>query len=244
MLGVLGLTESAERFLSINLFDPAPQGSDAELLKATNPLLIASSFDSQRIYLFGTKDGDVGPNRDVFNERPMLKSGVQNGTSGIGNTAADEANRRKALPKRVTLHTSAGDIMFTMTPLLTPKTVENFCTHAKNKYFDGVIFHRVIHGFMIKTGDPDGDGTGGESIWGGEFEDEVDGSLTHESGTVSMANAEPNTNGSVSNKFKPKQGFAMVALVPGFWSLCFSRGITSKSSLIQFHTQYYKRNGD
>jgi peptidylprolyl isomerase domain and WD repeat-containing protein 1 len=53
-----------------------------------------------------------------------------------------------------------------------PRTVENFCTHARDGYYDNVIFHRVIKGFMIQTGDPLGDGTGGESIWGGEFEDE------------------------------------------------------------------------
>ncbi len=50
--------------------------------------------------------------------------------------------------------------------------MENFCTHARDGYYDNVIFHRVIKGFMIQTGDPLGDGTGGESIWGGEFEDE------------------------------------------------------------------------
>ena len=53
-----------------------------------------------------------------------------------------------------------------------PKTIENFIGHSKNGYYDGVIFHRVIKGFMLQTGDPLGDGTGGESIWGGEFEDE------------------------------------------------------------------------
>jgi peptidylprolyl isomerase domain and WD repeat-containing protein 1 len=51
---------------------------------------------------------------------------------------------------------------------------------------------------MIQTGDPRGDGTGGESIWGGEFEDEIDSTFKHEVGTVSMANAGPNTQGSVS----------------------------------------------
>ena len=61
----------------------------------------------------------------------------------------------------------------------------------------GQRFHRCIKGFMIQTGDPKGDGTGGESIWGGEFEDEIDSALKHVAGTVSMANAGPNTNGSV-----------------------------------------------
>merc|ERR1712060_371422 len=78
-----------------------------------------------------------------------------------------------------------------------PKSVENFTVHAKKGYYDNNIFHRVIQGFMIQTGDPQGDGTGGESIWGGEFEDEFPRSLKHDRPfTVSMANAGPNTNGS------------------------------------------------
>ena len=76
--------------------------------------------------------------------------------------------------------------------------MENFVTHSKNGYYDGVIFHRVIRGFMIQTGDPLGDGTGGESIWGNEFEDEFHPDLRHDrAGVLSMANASMrNTNGS------------------------------------------------
>ena len=78
-----------------------------------------------------------------------------------------------------------------------PKTVENFATHAANGYYDGVLFHRVIKDFMIQTGDPLGDGTGGTSIWGHEFEDEFHRSLRHDRPyTLSMANAGPGTNGS------------------------------------------------
>ena len=75
--------------------------------------------------------------------------------------------------------------------------IDNFCGHARSGYYDNVIFHRVIPGFMIQTGDPLGDGTGGESIWGGEFEDEIRRDLRHDRPfTVSMANAGPGTNGS------------------------------------------------
>ena len=78
-----------------------------------------------------------------------------------------------------------------------PKTVENFCVHASDGYYNGHIFHRVIRQFMIQTGDPTGTGTGGESIWGGEFEDELHPMLKHDRPfVVSMANAGPNTNGS------------------------------------------------
>lgn len=78
-----------------------------------------------------------------------------------------------------------------------PKSVENFCVHSKNGYYNGHIFHRVIKGFMIQTGDPTGTGTGGQSIWGGDFKDEFVSTLKHDRPyTVSMANAGPNTNGS------------------------------------------------
>jgi len=77
------------------------------------------------------------------------------------------------------------------------KTVQNFVGLAEKKYYDGIIFHRVIDNFMIQGGDPAGTGSGGESIWGKPFEDEVKTGLKHNSeGILSMANAGPNTNGS------------------------------------------------
>lgn len=76
------------------------------------------------------------------------------------------------------------------------KTVENFVTHAKNGYYDGIIFHRVIKDFMIQGGDPTGTGRGGESIYGASFEDEFTPKLHNIRGALSMANAGPNTNGS------------------------------------------------
>ena len=90
-----------------------------------------------------------------------------------------------------------GDVHIKLFPDLTPKTIENFVTHARNGYYNGHLFHRVIKGFMIQTGDPKGDGTGGTSIWGTDFEDEFHPSLRHDRPyTVSMANAGPGTNGS------------------------------------------------
>jgi len=77
------------------------------------------------------------------------------------------------------------------------KTVQNFVGLAEKKYYNGIIFHRVIDNFMIQGGDPAGTGSGGESIWGKPFEDEVKTGLKHSSeGILSMANAGPNTNGS------------------------------------------------
>ncbi len=95
-----------------------------------------------------------------------------------------------------TLHTTKGDIKFLLFPEAAPKTVENFTTHAKNGYYDNVIFHRVIPNFMIQTGDPEGTGRGGESIYGGSFEDEFDPLYRNFNGALCMANAGPNTNGS------------------------------------------------
>ncbi|EAF1624870.1 peptidylprolyl isomerase [Listeria monocytogenes] len=92
--------------------------------------------------------------------------------------------------------TNRGTIRIKLFPEIAPKTVENFVTHSKNGYYDGLIFHRVIHEFMIQGGDPDGRGTGGESIWGESFEDEFSTEAFNLRGALSMANAGPNTNGS------------------------------------------------
>lgn len=94
------------------------------------------------------------------------------------------------------MHTSMGDIYIRFFPEEAPKAVENFKTHAQNGYYDGLIFHRVINDFMIQGGDPTGTGTGGDSIWGYEFEDEFDASLGNLYGSLAMANAGENTNGS------------------------------------------------
>lgn len=94
------------------------------------------------------------------------------------------------------IETSMGDIKVRFFKNEAPKAVENFITHAKNGYYDNLIFHRVIPNFMIQGGDPNGNGTGGESIWGEPFEDEVIPSLRHFYGALSMANAGPGTNAS------------------------------------------------
>ena len=70
---------------------------------------------------------------------------------------------------KATIKTNKGDMKFNLYDDLAPKTVENFVTHAKNGYYDGLIFHRVIKDFMIQGGDPTGTGCGGESIWGTPF---------------------------------------------------------------------------
>lgn len=97
---------------------------------------------------------------------------------------------------KATIKTNKGDMTFSLMPQIAPKAVENFTTHAKNGYYDGLIFHRVIKDFMIQGGDPTGTGCGGESIWGKSFEDEFDIHARNYYGALSMANSGPNTNGS------------------------------------------------
>jgi peptidyl-prolyl cis-trans isomerase-like 1 len=119
--------------------------------------------------------------------------------------ATKETKREAAASKLVkpgermfaTIKTNKGDIKIELFARRAPKTVENFSGLAKKGYYDGVIFHRVIDGFMIQGGDPTGTGRGGESLWGGTFEDEFHPELRHKGpGILSMANAGPNTNGS------------------------------------------------
>ena len=110
---------------------------------------------------------------------------------------------------RATIKTNHGDIKIQLFPKQAPMTVENFVRLAKKGYYDGTIFHRVISDFMIQGGDPEGNGTGGTSIWGHPFEDEFSCDLFNLRGALSMANSGPNTNGSqffiVQNKNMPKR---------------------------------------
>lgn len=99
------------------------------------------------------------------------------------------------------IETNKGTIKFELFEQDAPKTTENFRLHAEKNYYDGVIFHRVIPNFMIQGGDPLGEGYGGESAWGGKFNDEIDRESelydgVYTRGTVAMANSGPNTNGS------------------------------------------------
>ena len=103
--------------------------------------------------------------------------------------------------RKAVLKTNKGTIRFELLQSDAPKTTENFITLAERGYYDGIIFHRVIKGFMIQGGDPTGTGRGGEAAKGGRFNDEINSSSPvyktgYKAGTVAMANAGPNTNGS------------------------------------------------
>jgi len=101
----------------------------------------------------------------------------------------------------VVIATTLGDITVELDAAKAPLSVENFLAYVKAGHYDGTIFHRVIKGFMIQGGDPEGTGRGGQSAWGGRFDDEINRSSelyrgAYAKGTVAMANAGPNTNGS------------------------------------------------
>ncbi|KAK5652597.1 hypothetical protein OQA88_10358 [Cercophora sp. LCS_1] len=190
--------EEGFRPLSVALYQGQPQkkgvttvamaASSNPLLQESetrDPILVATGVGKVRFYMFTNEEEVSKSTRDVQNEKPTVlghkkaeqKKTVETGTAAI-------------------IHTTYGDIHIRLFPDAAPKAVENFVTHSKRGYYNNTIFHRVIKKFMIQGGDPLGDGTGGESIWGREFEDEFS-SLKHDKPyTVSMANAGPNTNGS------------------------------------------------
>ncbi|XP_043701537.1 peptidyl-prolyl cis-trans isomerase CYP71 isoform X2 [Telopea speciosissima] len=202
---ILGKVENNDRFLKIALYQGDRSSKKVRKIPAaasnvneskeplSDPTLLCCAFKKHRIYLFSRREPeepeDATKGRDVFNEKPPPDELLA--ASDIGKAVTT------SLPDNVILHTSLGDIHMKLYPEECPKTVENFTTHCRNGYYDNLIFHRVIKGFMIQTGDPLGDGTGGQSIWGREFEDEFHKSLRHDRPfTLSMANAGPNTNGS------------------------------------------------
>ena len=122
-----------------------------------------------------------------------------NNNLNTNNMAKNKQNNNESVQKKesiAVISTTKGDIEIKLFDSLAPKTVENFVGLANKGYYDGVIFHRVIPDFMIQSGDPTGTGMGGESLWGGKFDDEFDTSLTNKIGGISMANAGKNTNGS------------------------------------------------
>jgi len=197
---LVGKVENSERFLRVALYQGVPKAkrkraAPGEGSKAVekDPTLLCCAFKKPRLYLFSRREpedvADATVGRDVFNEKPSADELVA--VEDVAPVASSN------LATGATIHTTLGDIYLKLYPQDCPKTIENFTRHSKNGYYDNLLFHRVIKGFMLQTGDPLGDGTGGSSVWGGEFEDEIVKTLRHDrAGTVSMANAGPNTNGS------------------------------------------------
>jgi peptidylprolyl isomerase len=109
-----------------------------------------------------------------------------------------------------TMSTTLGDLVIALDAVRAPKTVNNFVFLALNHYYDGVIFHRIINGFMCQGGDPTGTGRGGP---GYRFDDELPKPGQYQIGSVAMANAGPNTNGS---QFFVISGPSGVGLPPAY----------------------------
>jgi cyclophilin family peptidyl-prolyl cis-trans isomerase len=122
-------------------------------------------------------------------------------TQAMTASSADSSIKLLSGKHTVVLHTSQGDITLELNADIAPKTVTNFVTLSKQGYYDNLTFHRVIPSFMIQGGDPSGNGTGGHSIFGDEFDDEIDAASAtyktgYKKGVIAMANRGPNTNGS------------------------------------------------
>lgn len=124
---------------------------------------------------------------------------------GSQTTTSKQQQTQIATPKKapknlshpyVVLHTTEGDLEIELFPDIAPLAVENFMTHIKNGYYNGVAFHRIIKNFMIQGGDPTETGRGGESIWKKDFKDEFKDKTFDKPGILAMANRGPYTNGS------------------------------------------------
>lgn len=175
-------------------------------------LIIAVLFGMLFILTGCTNDGEKSTNTSTTtkktnsnktNTASKEKTNTTNKESGADSVNYEEsAKKQMAMPEEgetvAIMHVkNFGDIKFKFFESVAPKAVENFLTHAKNGYYNGVTFHRVINEFMIQGGDPEGTGMGGESIWGEGFGPELDLSLVPYRGSLCMAMSSlPNSIGS------------------------------------------------
>lgn len=174
-------------------------------------LLITAVF----VAVFSTNDGK-NPLAALGDTTPTPSLNLINGTQTPNQQVQGQQTQQQAQPtivvpttaasdiitaEMITIHTAKGDIEFETYPKDASKTVANFSTLAKKGYYNGLTFHRVEPGFVIQGGDPNGNGSGGYSIYGPTFEDELNPDTVsykegYKEGVVAMANRGPNTNGS------------------------------------------------
>ncbi|MEH7301820.1 peptidylprolyl isomerase [Neobacillus drentensis] len=141
--------------------------------------------------------GTSSNNEEAKVKTATPKTEQKKGDEQVSNTVYPQLTTEVAEnEKLIEMETSMGKIKIKLFPEYAPKAVENFVKHSEEGYYDGLIFHRVINDFMIQGGDPNGNGTGGESIYGNPFEDEFSNNLFNLRGALSMANSGANTNGS------------------------------------------------
>lgn len=145
------------------------------------------------MHLYLKRDHLIVYNKSVFKGQSDLY--FISWTSKLGHLLQRSFNMAKDII--MVMETTQGTIEIKLMPEIAPKTCENFMKLAEKKYYDGLIFHRIIKEFMIQGGDPTGTGTGGESIWGKDFKDEFSTSVNFDSPFIlAMANRGPDTNGS------------------------------------------------
>lgn len=140
------------------------------------------------------------------------------------------------------IHTTMGDITMRFFPEAAPQAVENFITHARDGYYDGIIFHRVIDGFMIQGGDPTGTGRGGESVSGKDFEDEFSNKLFNIRGSVAMANAGQDTNGSqffINQSKTFNFELAQANWEQIYYMMCESQAAGTLDQFMSYYANYY-----
>lgn len=139
---------------------------------------------------------DDGTSKIIANvpEKPQFVNVGENG-SRTADALGFQLEKPALGEKIVVFETTMGNIYMRLFPNSAPITVTNFVGLVENGYYNGISFHRVIDGFMIQGGDPEGTGMGGNSVWGTAFEDEFNANLLNIRGSVSMANtSSPNTN--------------------------------------------------
>ncbi|MDQ5983624.1 MAG: hypothetical protein RUMPE_00648 [Eubacteriales bacterium SKADARSKE-1] len=145
------------------------------------------------VTLCGCTGGDSAENNSSQNSEVKPTSALTSEDNLHVGVQLEKPNKGEEI---ATINTNMGIIKLRFFPSAAPKACENFKEHAKQGYYNGLIFHRVINNFMIQGGAPNGNGTGGQSIWGQPFEDEFSKNLFNITGAVSMANSGKDTNGS------------------------------------------------
>lgn len=173
-------------------------------LALASSLLLAACSSSTNTSSSSSATSSTSSSTDTTSSSQYAKDlayAINNPNASFPQLSTDIADNEAA----VKIKTSQGDITIKLFPEEAPLAVENFLTHAKEGYYDGIIFHRVINGFMIQGGDPEGNGTGGQSIWAGKddsidagngFKNEISAFLYNIRGALAMANAGADTNGS------------------------------------------------
>ncbi|HEV2339592.1 MAG TPA: peptidylprolyl isomerase [Patescibacteria group bacterium] len=166
-------------------------------------IILAGIFTAIALFAHNSKTSPLDQNTNILSQPQTTSQATPtSATSPIPtSTPVDLTTLPRISANAATIHTAKGDIVIQLYPNDAPKTVINFATLAKAGYYNGLIFHRVVPGFVIQGGDPNGNGTGGESIYGPTFDDELNASASsyqrgYLEGIVAMANRGPNTNSS------------------------------------------------